>query len=651
MDNALRISEELDVSYLAAKILCARGFGYEQAKKFLNTEDSVFYNPFLLNDMQKAVDRIDFALKDNEKIAVYGDYDVDGITATYILYDYLKTRGADVIYYIPDRISEGYGINTKAVDTLSDKGVKLIVTVDVGVTAFDEAKYAKQLGIDMVITDHHSIKNELPEAVAVVNPKITTSPYPFDSLAGVGVAFKLIYALSGMDKKVFEKYCDITAIGTIADMVSLTDENRYIAKYGIEKLRTSPNRGIMAIMQIAGLNPGELSSADVSFGIAPRINAAGRMSNASKSVELLLETDKKKALMIAEELDNFNRQRQKEEQKIFDEALEIISHNSYEQDSFILVEKEGWAHGIIGIVSSKLTEKFYKPSAVVSINPDGTGKASGRGIKGINLFDVLGFCSENLLKFGGHELAAGFTVKQGMIDEFRKDINKHVAPLLTQEVATPTLNIDCKIELDEISLKNALSLKKLEPYGIDNTTPLMCVENVVITSVRYTQNKKHAFITVSNGTQSRELPAFSMADELKYYSAGDYISVAGTLGVNSFRGKLSPQFIIRDIQSSPKNKYISRNELALIFTDIKSRISKGINLFDKKVSLNVTNTKKAGILTPKIQTALKIFAELNILNIKDTDKGFVISEGFNFKSKSNLNESETFAIYNSDNII
>ena len=312
MVKALRISGELNVSLLVAKVMCSRGLGYDDAKEFLKTDSSFFHNPFLLNDMQKAVDRIQLALEKGQKIAVYGDYDVDGITSTYILYDYLKSKGADVIYYIPNRISEGYGMNMGAIDTLSTKGVELIITVDVGITAFYETEYASSLGIDIVITDHHSLKEELPKAVAVVNPKITKTGYPFDSLAGVGVAFKLIYALSGLDKKIFDKYCDIAAIGTIADMVSLKNENRYIASVGIEKLKSTSNIGIRAILQVAGLNMSELVSSDISFGIAPRLNAAGRMSDAAESVELLLDSCKETALQKAEALDRYNRKRQSE---------------------------------------------------------------------------------------------------------------------------------------------------------------------------------------------------------------------------------------------------------------------------------------------------------------------------------------------------
>ncbi len=652
IDNveALRMSEELDISLLAAKILCARNFDCISAKAFLQSNKKRFYDPFLLHDMHKAVNRIKTAIARKEKIAVYGDYDVDGITATFILYDYLKSLSANVIYYIPDRISEGYGINTSAIDYLCEQNVDLIVTVDVGITAFNEALYAKEKSVDLIITDHHSLKEELPDAVAVINPKITTADYPFDALAGVGVAFKLIYALSGLDDNVFNKYCDIAAIGTIADMVSLRDENRYLASAGINKLRTTSNVGLKAIMEQAGISTDDISSADISFGIAPRLNAAGRMSDASVSVELLAEKNYSSAVKKAELLDEFNQKRQKEEQLIFEEAIKIIEENKYFDDNFILVAKEGWANGVIGIVSSKLTERYYKPSAVISINEDGTGKASGRSIKGINLFEVLGKCSENLVRFGGHELAAGFTVKAGYIDKFRGDINSLLSLYMTDEISIPSMDIDCRISLEDISLANAHSLEIFEPFGIDNAIPVMCVYDVKISGIRYTQNRKHAFITVKDGSVTREFPAFSMADKLKQFFVGDYINVAGTLGINTFRGRTAPQFIIRDIQPSRLNRFVTRSELGSIFSDIRGKITRGINLFDKKVTLSISQSKKLGILSPKIQTALKIFDELLILSVKDTNEGYVINESVNFKNKTNLTDSTTYKNNTFDNL-
>ncbi len=643
--EALRISENLNVSPLAANILCARGFSYEDAKSFLSADEISFYNPFLLSDMQKAVDRINLALENREKIAVYGDYDVDGISATYILFDYLKSLGADVTYYIPDRIQEGYGMNCGAIDTLKKQQITLIITVDVGITATQEVAYAKEQGIDVIITDHHALKETLPEAAAVINPKITCASYPFDSLAGVGVAFKLIYAHSGMDKSIFYRYCDIVSIGTVADMVPLRDENRYIVSKGLEKLKTTDNSGIKAVMTVAGIKQDEITSADISFAIAPRLNAAGRMQNAQNSVKLLLETNDKTALSLAEELDSCNKLRQTTEQKIFDECIEIIERDKLSDKNFILVAKEDWAHGIIGIVSSKITEKYYKPSAVVSINPDGTGKASGRSIKGINLFDALTNCSQELIRFGGHELAAGFTLKPDSKDVFYEKIDSYMAPLLTEDVSTPSIEVDCVIYLSDIVLANVQSLSVLEPYGIENRTPVFCVEDVRIEDIRYTQNKKHAFITVSQNGTKRELPAFSMSDAIKDFCAGDYISVVGNLGINSFRGSVRPQFIIRDIKFSQLSKKLTYEELKNIFVDIRNRINSGCNTFQKQAFVNTGRYQKVKFINPKVETALKVFEELNILDIVSTDDAYTITKGINFDCKNDLTISETYIKY------
>ena len=640
--TALRISEKLNVSYLAARVLCARGFSYEDAKEFLSLGENNFYSPFLLNDMQKAIDRIKYALSQSEKIAIYGDYDVDGITATYLLFDYLKSLGADAMYYIPDRIDEGYGMNTGAIDALKKENVTLIITVDLGITAFEEVEYAKDNGIDVIVTDHHSLKDTLPDALAVINPKIASSGYPFDSLAGVGVAFKLVYALSGLDKNIFYKYCDIAAIGTIADMVSLKNENRYIVSVGINKLRTTENYGLKALMDISGVDCNCLSSSDISFTIAPRLNAAGRMSKANLSVELLLQKSYSEALKKAQFLDNCNSNRQKEEQIIFSEAIEIIEKNGYDKDDFILVAKENWTHGIIGIVSSKITEKYYKPSAIVSINPDGTGKASGRSIKGLNLFNLLSICEDNLLKYGGHELAAGFTVKENCSGSLRDALKEKTSELVNEDILTPKLGIDSVISLSDINIKTIESLNVLEPYGIENASPVFCIEDVMIKSIRYTQDNKHAFVTVAKDGYVCELPAFGMCETVGSFSEGEYICVAGILNINVFRGNTKAQFIVRDIHSSHLNDIISRIELESIFKVIRTKLEKESNIFDKSFYVKLGDNSKHSIKSRKFQIALQIFKELEILNIAKSGNSYTITKGKNYYNKTNLEISETY---------
>jgi len=636
--QAQHISERFGVSELVGRILVSRGFAdNDEISAFLNKNSGEFHNPFLMHDMEKAVKIILNAIENKTKIAVCGDYDVDGITSTYIIYDYLKSLGANIVYHIPDRISEGYGISTDSIDILKSSGVGLIITVDVGITAVNEVKYAQNLGMEIVITDHHNLKDEIPNASAVVNPKIK-SDYPFDSLAGVGVAFKLAYALSGCDDKIFDRYCGIAAIGTIADMVPLRGENRYIASQGILSLRNTNNVGIKELLKVAGADVSTVNSSDISFLLSPRLNAAGRIANAAMSVELLLDNSPETAFEKAVELDNCNKLRQKEEQNIFKEALDIIQKNGYENDNFIVVAKENWLHGVIGIVSSRLTEMFYKPSAVISINPDGTGKASGRSIKGINIFDTLSSCSEHLVKFGGHELAAGFTVREGMIDKFRDSVNEYLNEYMTDDVTSPTINIDAEINLNDINLKVIDELQALEPYGVGNKTPLFCLKNVVLKNVRCTQNGKHAFLTVSDGRFTREVPAFSMAEDVKSIKIGDTVSIVGTLSANSFRNCMEAQFIARDIHKSNCNECINRSELACIFSSIRGELENGSLFLSKK-----DNCLK--IEPSKLEIALKIFEELEILSVNSDDNRLHISRGKNFKTKTNLENSGTYSKY------
>ncbi len=644
--TASNISKICSVGKLVGKILASRGFDEESALKFLDTSANIFYNPFLLSGMKEAVSTVSSAILNNEKIAVYGDYDTDGITSTYIVYDYLKSSNADIIYYIPDRESEGYGVSKTGIDKLKQKGVRLIITVDTGITATTETEYAKELGINMVITDHHTLKDTLPNATAVINPKIKSN-YPFDALAGVGVAFKLVYALSGCNEKIFNKYCPFAAIGTIADMVPLTDENRYIAAKGLKKIRETNNLGLIALAQFSGKDINALTSSDIGFAFAPRLNAAGRMADASLSVELLLAKSKTEAEKYASAIEECNRNRQKEEQEILSEALDIIRENHFENDSYILVAKENWLHGVIGIVSSRITEMFCKPSSVISINSDGTGKASGRSIRGINLFNALQSCKENLVKFGGHELAAGFTVKSGMVDALRQDMNRFMQPFMSEEICTPTLEIDAKISLDDICTDTAKELEILEPHGIGNRAPVFCLENVKVAGIRYTANGKHAFITVSSNDSYREIPAFSMANRVKSIESGDIISIAGSLGINTYKGRCTAQFIARDIHAESQPKHINRTELAMFFAAMREEMANSYVSMDKFSLMPLFGKDKMSAFKLSTRkTALKIFEELEIIEIKDCGSTITVRQGKNFKSKTNLANSKTYLKFN-----
>ncbi len=647
-DNDLvnSISYKFNISHIVAKILINRGItDDDMIREFLSVDENQFLDPFLLSGIKQSVERIKKAVGNNEKIAVYGDYDVDGITSTYIVYDYLKSIGASVIYYIPDRASEGYGLNISAIDYLAEQETGLIITVDVGITAFDEVIYAASKGIDMIITDHHTPGDDVPPAFCVINPKLPDNIYPNCNLAGVGVAFKLIYALSDCDKNILDEYCQFACIGTIADMVPLIGENRFIASYGLERIKETKNIGLKALMEISGIDKSQISSSNISFAIAPRLNAAGRISSAENSVKLFLCKSEDEALSLAKELDAGNKLRQNTEQEIIEEALEIINTNKLYDDNVIVVAKEDWHHGVIGIVASKITEKFYKPCTVISISPDGIGKASGRSISGFNLFDALSACDDVLIKFGGHELAAGFSLSADKVDSFREKINKYANTILTEDILTPVLNIDAEIDAKELNLKTAYELKILEPHGIGNRSPVLCIKNANISNVKLHKGGKHAFITFEKGRNTFTSPAFNMADRLSVFSCGDVMSLAGTLGVNNYRGIENMQYITRDILPDTSSELNIEN-MRCIFVMLKDYIKAGKLIFkldDLSHDLKSKYLRRFG--KNRLKLSLEVLTETQIINSDFKDDTAYIEEGKNFNSKTDLEKSQLYQKY------
>lgn len=641
-NRALQISKKYNISPFIASVILNRGItGDDEIKQYISKDPGLFYDPFLMTDMEKAVTRIKEALLKKQKIAVYGDYDVDGITSTYIVYDYLKSCGSDVIYYIPDRADEGYGVNTDAIARLKDEGIELIITVDVGITAVEETIFAKENGIDIIITDHHTPKEILPDAVAVINPKTDGNKYPNTELAGVGVAYKLVYALSGCNMDIMKKYSEAAAIGTIADMVPLKGENRFIASYGLECLRETDNVGLNSLMDVAGIEKSQIASANISFGLAPRLNAAGRIASASVSVDLFLETNKEKAYEIAASLDEDNKARQAEEHTIMEEAEEIINKNKLYNNSVIVVAKEGWHHGVIGIVSSKITEKYYKPSAVISINSDGSAKASGRSIEGFNLFDALSACADCLTKFGGHDLAAGFSLNKDDIKVFSEKINTYANSVMTEDILTPKLIIDSKLSPEDISCSIATELDILEPFGIGNKVPLFCIEETNVSSVRMHKSGKHAFLTLEKNRIKFDAPAFNMGNSAGKYSPGEKISVAGMINISSFRGTDTVQLVVKDIKECD-NSTINDDVLRCAFICIKDYITK--NTFRFRLNELKEKIKEQGFMlgVTKLKTALDIFNELELVIPVINGDEISVSRGKNFYSKCELKDSKTY---------
>lgn len=548
------ISEKYRIPRVISTIIQNRGIAEEDIQGYLTKSIKNIINPYELLDMEKAVDRIMSALENNEKTVIYGDYDVDGITATSLLYDFLQSQGADVSYYIPDRRDEGYGINIMAVNKLVKQNNKLMITVDCGITAVGEVEFAKLQGMDVIITDHHTCKERLPmAAAAILNPKREDDDYSFDALAGVGVAFKLVLALAvrlGLNTtQCFDKYIDIAAIGTIADVVSLTGENRIIVSKGLAALQNPTRPGIRALLEVSGALSKPVTTATVGFAIAPRLNAAGRISNATSSVELLLEKDYTKALEIAHMLDEENKRRQEMEKHIFEEALEMISSDvNFEKKKVIVLANENWHQGVIGIVASRITERFYKPCILIS-HSNGTGKGSGRSISTFNLFDSLSHCSDLLTDFGGHSAAAGLSINMSELDAFSEKINKYADSMLSADDMIPLVKIDCNISPSSISVQSAKLIAKLEPFGVGNEKPVFSLMDAAVVYAGAVGNEKqHMRLKISRDGMEVNCIGFSMGKYLEFIKSGSRVDLAFTLEINSYMGNESAQLVLKDIR-------------------------------------------------------------------------------------------------------
>ncbi len=546
------LSETFNLPYEMAVLLLNRGiFGEQELAGFMKKGLDNVHNPFLLNDMDLACDRIITAINQKEKITVYGDYDVDGITSTAVLTDFLESLGADVDYYIPNRFKEGYGLNAIAINKIAKNRAGLLITVDCGITSVGEVELAKTLKLDVIITDHHTCKDELPKAIAVINPKRKDSTYPFCELAGVGVVFKLILALAknmGISTKdTFLKYVDLVTIGTIADVVPLVDENRVIVDKGITAIENTNNNGIKALLEVSGTNNREKNAMLVAFSIAPRLNAAGRMENAKISVELFKEKDYGKAVETATYLDSLNRNRQQTEQKILEEALEEVSKFQNEQLVYVLNHKD-WHEGIIGIVASKLCEKFYRPCILLS-ESENKCKGSGRSIDGLNLFDALSNCEDVLTAFGGHSLAAGLSILPENIPIFRERINKYAKQLLTEDKLIPKLYIDCKLNPKNITIEWAEAMKRLEPFGAGNEIPVFALSDAeIISASGLGEEAKHLRIKLQKDGMTFNAVGFGMGEFLKELKSGEKIDIAYNLNINTYQGKDNLQLLIKDIK-------------------------------------------------------------------------------------------------------
>lgn len=544
------ISQKFNLPEFIAKILVNRNIiEDEKIKVFLDPTRNDFYNPYLLNDMEKAVNRIIKAINNKQKIIIYGDYDVDGITSITVLKKFMKDRGIELGYYIPDRLNEGYGLNKEAVKKIANEKYELMITVDCGITAIEDVEYANSLGMDVIITDHHEPLDIIPDALAVINPKRKDSTYPFKNLAGVGVIFKLIQAISKkmeLKEKEYLKYLDLVCIGTISDIVPLIDENRVIAKLGLKLVCLTKNIGLREL--INSIRFKKIDSNAVSFGIAPRINACGRMGHAEEAIKLFLTENLVEAGDIADNLNKYNVTRQSIERKIYDEALEKIEKNNINEENSVILGGENWHHGVIGIVASKITETFNKPSILICFDGE-NGKGSGRSIVGFDLHEALCKSGEYLEKYGGHEMAVGLSLKRNNFEKFKERFQEIVEESDIKDIV-PIIKIDDELDLKNVTMDMVREIDKLQPFGEENKVPIFLFRNLKIDSIRAISDGKHLKLSLKYSNGWIDAIGFNMGELVEQYTIEDKVDVVGFLEINSYNNIEKLQINIKDIRKS-----------------------------------------------------------------------------------------------------
>lgn len=544
--DKLKMFTDAGYPALLAALLSVRGFGsVQEAKSFLDGGAELLCDPLLMKDMDRAAARIRRALSMRETVAVYGDYDVDGITSTCLLTDWLRSRGLECYPYIPDRIGEGYGLNSAAIDTLHGKGVSLIISVDCGITAAEEAKHAKEVGVDLIITDHHECREQtIPEAIAVIDPKQDDCMYPNKDLAGVGVALKLVCAVEGKSEEIVERYADLAAIGTVADVVPLTGENRYIVRRGLERLRNPTRPGLAALLRESGASEKKISSSTIGFLLAPRLNAAGRLGEVSVAGKLLMTHNLKEANDLAGELCELNRRRQHLETEIWDDASGMIDGRA--SSAPIVLASEKWHQGVIGIAASKLAEQYSRPTIMICLDGD-KGKGSCRSYGGFNLFDALSACAEYLEGFGGHALAAGLNIRRDKLRQFCRAFSEYYEH--NKPAERPTLCCDIQItDPGILDMQGVGSLSRLEPYGSGNPKPTLCILGARLEKITPIGGGKHVRLGISYKGAEFECVFFSHCESELGLRAGDRIDIAFTPQINEFRLRRSVQLQITEVR-------------------------------------------------------------------------------------------------------
>lgn len=611
-ERAAAFAQTYGVPFFLAMLMNIRGLDdAAHLREFLG-EGEPLSDPFLLKDMDKAAARITRAVDNMEKIAVYGDYDADGVTSTAMLYSYLETRGADVIFYIPQREGEGYGMNIGAVEYLKEQGVSLIVTVDNGISSVQEVARANELGIDVVVTDHHRPQEILPDAVAVVDAYRPDDTSPYKHFSGVGIAFKLLMALedgAGDVEDLLEAYSDLAAIGTIGDIVPLTGENRTLIRAGLERLSRSDRPGVQALLENAGIAGKALTSTNVAFTLVPRINATGRMGAPERAVRLLISGYEEEAEVLSEEICADNEERRRVEAEIAEAAFADIEAKGYMKDRVVVVDGENWHHGVIGIVASRVTERCGKPCMIISRG--GTeAKGSGRSIEGFSLFEAICACGDLLIKFGGHPMAAGITLKSENIEAFRKRINQYAAEHFPQ-MPTQTVTLDCKLNPAALSVSMAQSLTQLEPFGNGNPQPVFGLFNMELSNVTPVGGGGHLRLTLEkNGAVITAMRFNTKPEELPYH-IGDKIDLAVQLEAREFRGQPSLTVIVRDMKFAA--------------FDTEKNIA-SLASFEKWQRGEVLSAEDKNRLYPDRACLAAIYRALRTVNGKETDQVRFVSQ-------------------------
>ncbi len=664
-------AHELGVHPVVAKLLYLRGNQtVDSMKSFLSMEDVSIPDPFLMKDMELAVGRIRKAVISHEKIKIYGDFDADGVTAVSTLYLFLRSQGADVSYFIPNRLSDGYGVSKDSIDLIKADGTSLIITVDTGITAVDEIAYANAIGLSFVVTDHHECPSELPPSVANVNPHRQDCPYPFKDLAGVGVVFKLLCAyeerFSGLDRlnatlSVFDRFADLVSLGTIGDVMPIVGENRIIVSHGISMMKKNPRVGIAALIDAVAGKPvagnTNITSTYIGFNLVSRINAAGRITSAYDALDLFLTDDYNTALTVAQGLCAANKIRQDEENEILAQSEEQLSlYADAERYPVVVLQDDHWHHGVVGIVAARILEKYGRPTILVSFEGNGdtpsdedVGKGSGRSIKGLNLVGALRGCSDCLIKYGGHELAAGLSVSRGNLSVFRERINAYARENLTNDALIPKLEGDLKIPFSDVGMTLAEDLHVMEPFGTGNPVPVFLTEGCFVREITSCSGGKHTRLSLGDGSFGVTAMYFSHSPESLGFHVGDRVDVMFNLDVNEWNNRRSAQMIVKDIRLSEINgketpldeaeflrvwnggtytaadQYLpSREDFKAVYLTLLSCYRNGVGTlrFDEMLArLTFATETPQHVSYVKLRIIVKVMIELNIMNITENENG------------------------------